>query len=217
MKDIGTQNRLLMAHYQKISEYTFNCKTCPTRCDGKSKMNYQFQNDVAFSERYENRIIHWYNHYHEDIMAQKTNQDGYPDIEILDIYHQLIGLVEVKIQARTFMSVQRKLPRANLFPSETLTLNLSDLERYFNIVEKVNVPAYIVWGLMERPCVVPVNKLQYYHQNILTLKNIYKKELNKRRFRRKSGKGDIVNGQHKGVVVNYHFSLKELKKGLPEF
>jgi hypothetical protein len=31
------------------------------------------------------------------------------------------------------------------------------------------------------------------------------------RFRRASGYGDVVNGVHKGVVVNYHFSLEELK------
>ena len=31
-----------------------------------------------------------------------------------------------------------------------------------------------------------------------------------RRFKRRSGYGDVVNGKHKGVVVNYHFSLNEL-------
>jgi len=44
------------------------------------------------------------------------------------------------------------------------------------------------------------------------LEKIYNTAKDKRRFRRKSGKGDIVDGIHKGVVVNYHFSLKELKK-----
>lgn len=206
-----------MAHYQQISNFVFNCNTCPTRCDGKSKMNYQFRDDVAFSERYENRIIRWYNDYHEALIAQKTTQAGYPDIEILDEYQQLIGLVEVKVQARTFMSIQRKLPTSKLFPSETLALNLSDLKRYFEIVEAENVPTYIVWGLLNRPCVVPFGKLHYYHQNILGLKKIYEQQHRKRRFRRKTGKGDIVNGEHKGVVVNYHFSLKELKRGLPKF
>ena len=37
------------------------------------------------------------------------------------------------------------------------------------------------------------------------------KQLNQRKFRRKSGEGDEVDGKHLGVTVNYHFSLKELK------
>lgn len=206
-----------MIIYQKISDFVYDCQTCPTRCDGKSKMNYQFFSDVALSEHYENRIIRWYNDYHEEIIAQKTQQAGYPDIEILNPYHELIGLVEVKIQARTFMSVQKRLPLSNLTPSETLALNLSDLKRYFDIVEKEQIPAYIVWGLYNRPCITPNKKLKYFHQNIITLKKIYEQALDKRRFRRRSGKGDVVNGKHKGVVVNYHFSLKELKSGLPSF
>jgi hypothetical protein len=44
------------------------------------------------------------------------------------------------------------------------------------------------------------------------LKTIYQKQLDKRRFRRKSGDGDVVDGVHKGVTVNYHFSLTELIK-----
>jgi hypothetical protein len=30
-----------------------------------------------------------------------------------------------------------------------------------------------------------------------------------------TGIGDVVNGQHKGVLVNYHFSLNELIQGIP--
>ena len=41
---------------------------------------------------------------------------------------------------------------------------------------------------------------------------IYNLEKDKRLFKRKSGEGDIVDGVHKGVTVNYHFSLTELKE-----
>ncbi len=37
----------------------------------------------------------------------------------------------------------------------------------------------------------------------------------KRKFTRQSGEGDIVDGQHMGVTVNYHFSLAELKPWRP--
>ena len=52
-----------------------------------------------------------------------------------------------------------------------------------------------------------------YGQNLTTRAlEIYNEYKNTRTFRRKSGVGDIVNGEHKGVVVNYHFSLQELKE-----
>ena len=56
----------------------------------------------------------------------------------------------------------------------------------------------------------------YFHQNIQELEKIRLNDKNNsRKFRRASGIGDVVNGQHKGVLVNYHFSLNELIKGLP--
>jgi len=47
------------------------------------------------------------------------------------------------------------------------------------------------------------------------LKDIYARYETKRRFRRKSGTGDVIDDVHKGVVVNYHFSLNELINGIP--
>lgn len=202
--------------YTKITDYVYDCSTCPTPCDGKSKLKYDFENDVAFSEGYEERITRYYNEF-TAYFCQKTTQKGYPDLEIYPTKkkEKLITLIEVKIQSRVFMSVKRLLPKANLFPSETIALNLSDLKRYFEIYRKLQLPMYIVWGVLERPCIVEQGKLNYYYQSIQNLENIYHQYKNDRRFRRKSGKGDIVDGKHKGVVVNYHFSLKELKRGLP--
>ena len=109
------------------------------------------------------------------------------------------------------MSVKRILPNGGLEPSETLALNLSDLLRYFEIRRSINKPIFIIWCLENRPCIVPEGKT-YYYQDTRKLEEIYNKIGDKRRFRRKSGRGDVVNGQHKGVVVNYHFSLNELKE-----
>ena len=109
------------------------------------------------------------------------------------------------------MSVEKILPESNLKPSETLALNLSDLLRYFEISKETQYPIFILWALMNRPCIVPDGKIKLYYQNIDRFKEIYNLYGDKRRFRRKSGNGDVVNGVHKGVVVNYHFSLSELK------
>ncbi len=204
-----------MNQYKHINAFIYDCKTCPTRCDGKSKNNYNFEKDLTFSEKYENRLMKWYN-MKTALFCKHSTTAGYPDLVVFDAQDEVKFYIEVKIQARTFMSVKRILPQANLEASETIVLNWSDLARYFEIERLTKKKIYIVWGLLQRPCIVPENKLHYYHQELGVLKNIYEKYQDKRRFRRKSGKGDIVNGVHKGVVVNYHFSLRELKKGLPE-
>jgi hypothetical protein len=190
--------------------FLFDCSECKTRCDGISKLVYHFESDSAFSNKFESLIC-------EDInmktskIARITKNPGYPDIEIFNKNSQLIAYLEVKAQRRTFMSVNKLLPNSNLNPSETIALNLSDLLRYFDIYNNINVPIYIVWVLSNRPCILKMKENKLFFQDINILKNIYLKYLNKRRFTRKSGKGDVVNGKHMGVVVNYHFSLNELK------
>lgn len=199
-------------YYDEISDNIFNCKNCPTRCDGISKGKYNFSDDVNFSEIYENYIIDLINR--KDLyIASKCEKEGYPDIEIRNKKDNSIkSFLEIKVQRRTFMSVEKYLPKSNLKPSETLALNLSDILRYFKIGKEINIPISIMWVLLNRPCIVEDGMTAFYHQTIEELSEIYLKEGNKRRFRRKSGEGDIVDGLHKGVVVNYHFSINELKR-----
>ena len=109
------------------------------------------------------------------------------------------------------MSVKRLLPEADLTPSETVALNLSDLLRYFGLYFEKRIPISIIWVLQNRPCIAPDGESLYFYQTIPELHKIHEKYGNKRTFRRRSGRGDVVDGVHKGVVVNYHFSLKELK------
>ena len=182
--------------------YVFDCSVCSNRCDGRSLGNYQFKNDVEYSEHFEKLIIKEINDY--GLSAKKTETDGYPDIEVYE-NGNLRCYIEVKAQRRTFMKVSDILPNSDLVPSETMALNLSDLLRYFEIAHGNRVPVYILWVLSERPCIVPPGKFEYYYQNALVLEDIYNRYHDARKFRRKSGRGDIVNGQHKGVVVNYHF------------
>jgi len=197
--------------YIELAKNIFDCSVCETRCDGKSKMNYQFMSDVEFAEQQEQFVID----NSLDLFgkqARKTKKDGYPDLEIFDEEQRVTQLIEVKAQRRTFMSVERLLPKANLKPSETVALNLSDLKRYFEIKRDTELKIGLLWVLSDRQCITSNQSKLIYYQNLEVLEKIYKKYQNNRTFRRKSGSGDIVNGVHKGVVVNYHFSLNELIK-----
>jgi hypothetical protein len=201
--------------YKKISENIFDCSVCKTRCDGISKGSYIFLSDSTFSEKYENLIIEKIN-LSKKFKASKCELNGYPDIQIFDLEGNLHSYLEVKVQQRTFMTIEKILPLSDLKPSETLALNLSDLLRYFEIKENDKIKTSIVWVLMNRLCIVNSEEIHFYFQDIDILQNIYKKEFDKRRFRRKSGDGDVVDGIHKGVTVNYHFSINELIKWLPK-
>ncbi len=194
--------------YRKLSKYIYDCATCPTSCDGKSKGRYVFENDLAFAEAQEQTIITQLKRMGRD--AAKCTRDGYPDIAIRED-GKIKSFVEVKAQRRTFMSVGRLLPRAGLSPSETVALNLSDLQRYFGLYFANRIPITIIWVLQNRPCLVPPGESRYFYQTITELYKIHEKYGNSRTFRRRSGRGDVVDGVHKGVVVNYHFSLNELK------
>lgn len=198
--------------YERIAENRFNCATCPTPCDGVSKEVYLFNNDSAFSEHFENEIIAHINS-SRDFKSRKTPAHEFPDIEVSEKVSDKISFyIEVKVQRRTFMSVEKILPKSSLLPSETVALNLSDLLRYFELAEKNNLKIYVLWVLLNRPCVLGENDKRFFYSDTDFLKKVYEKEKDKRRFRRKSGEGDVVDGEHKGVVVNYHFSLNELKE-----
>lgn len=198
-------------------KYNYNCSDCKQHCDGKSKMVYNFEHDTQFSEKFEHEIIERINKTN-NFAAQKTQKNGYPDIEITakNELNKIIRYFEIKVQARTFMSVSRLLPMSKLIPSETIALNLSDLKRYFEIKKHEKCPLFLIWIVFNRPCVVKKGKYRFFYQEIDILQKIYSENKTTRVFRRKSGKGDIVNGEHKGVVVNYHFSLNELIAGLPK-
>lgn len=190
--------------------YNYDCSVCSTRCDGISKGVYDFKNDVEYSEHFEKQIIN-------DIIdmgyyAEKTCKKQYPDIEVYSSKGgELLCYIEVKAQRRTFMSVEKCLPEADLTPSETLALNQSDLEHYIAQSKTEPVPFYIAWVLSNRPCIVEEGKTLSFYNSLNELEKIFNRCGSKRRFKRRSGKGDVVNGEHKGVVVNYHFSLNELK------
>ena len=198
-----------MKNYLQLCSNIFDCKVCPTRCDSVSKMKYNFENDADFSEFYEQKLMNYINSFTK-FKAHKTTLKGYPDLEVVD-QHGSSFYIEVKVQQRTFMSVEKHISQSGLKPSETIALNLSDLERYFELEKSKGLVIFIFWVLLNRPCIVSLHNEQYYYRLVSELKPIWEKEKEKRKFRRKSGEGDVVNGEHKGVTVNFHFTLNEMK------
>ncbi|MGI8634113.1 MAG: hypothetical protein ACR2KZ_01790 [Segetibacter sp.] len=197
--------------YTQASSNIFDCSLCYTRCDGVSKGVYIFNNDVSFSEHYENLIIDRINSY-EKYQSNKCAEEGFPDIEIKDLQGNLYRYLEVKVQQRTFMNVAKYLPESQLKPSESVALNLSDLVRYFEIERITGVTTVIIWVVLNRLCIVPENNFRLFFQTSKELEKIYNTQKKYRTFKRKSGEGDVVDGVHKGVTVNFHFSLNELKE-----
>ena len=194
------------------NKFVFDCNKCPHRCDGISKMVYIFKSDAEYSEEQEKKMIDNINVI-KKFVAKKCEKDGYPDIDVFSKENNKTFYIEIKCQRRTFMSVKKILPQGNLEPSETLALNLSDLLRYFDIHKQTKEKIFILWCVENRPCIVEQGNVKYYYQDVEVLEKIYNYYKEKRRFRRKSGYGDVDQyGNHKGVVVNYHFSINELKE-----
>ena len=183
----------------------FRCDTCKTRCDGISKTAYIFSEDVEKSERDEDIISGIIGEkLHVRVRKTPAQAHGLADLEIYKDL-KLLCRVEVKHQERTFMAVSRLLPHGKLLPYETIALNLSDLERYISQHQVDQVPFFIIWHV-SRPCLGSI----YCGNEISVLERLLIQYRDKRTFRRASTKSDYVNGEHKGVVVNFHFSLKEM-------
>jgi len=209
--------------FVEISKNVFDCAVCEHKCDSTSKTIFDFDNDIEFSNYIQNLVIGLINRINNSIEAfQFEEETSYPDIIVRrKDSSEEIAFIEIKVQARTFMKIRELLPESNLYPSETLALNLSDLERYFAIKDKTHKPVFIVWCLVNRACITGLNfeSLKFFHQELDVLRRIRSSDTrDARKFRRKSGRGDVnESGEHKGVVVNYHFSINELNSGLPFF
>jgi hypothetical protein len=183
----------------------FDCAICPTRCDGRSKSAYVFEDDVALSEAAEDWLAgHLGDALDVDVYKAPAQRHGLPDLALIR-GDRVLARVEVKAQGRAFMAVQRLLPEADLLPYETVALNLSDIKRYAAQYRLDGVPLFIIWRV-KRPCLGE----GYWGQHIAPLIAIGNRYRDHRTWRRASTDSDYVDGEHKGVVVNYHFSLKEL-------
>ena len=183
----------------------FDCDVCPTRCDGRSKSEYVFEDDVAASEEAEDWLAeHLWMALDVDVYTAPARRHGLPDLALVR-GDRVLARVEVKAQGRAFMAVERLLPNAELRPYETVALNLSDIRRYAAQYRENHIPTFIIWRV-RRPCLGE----GYWGQNIETLIEIGNHYRDDRTFRRASTDSDYVDGEHRGVTLNYHFSLREL-------
>lgn len=183
----------------------FDCAVCPTRCDGRSKGAYVFEDDVALSEAAEDWLAsHLSDVLGVDVYKAPAQRHGLPDLALIR-GDRVLARVEVKAQGRAFMAVQRLLPQADLLPYETVVLNLSDIRRYAALYRADGVPLYVIWRV-KRPCLGE----GYWGQHVAALIAIGNRFRDARTYRRASTDSDYVDGQHYGVTVNYHFSLREL-------
>ena len=183
----------------------FNCDLCPTRCDGRSKSAYVFEDDVALSEAAEEWLAGYLaDKLRIDVYRAPPRRHGLADLALIR-GDRVLARVEVKAQGRAFMAVQRLLPHADLLPYETVALNLSDIKRYAAQYRMDGLPLVLIWRV-KRPCLGE----GYWGQHIEPLIEIGNRYREQRVWRRASTDSDYVDGEHRGVTVNYHFSLREL-------
>ena len=64
----------------------FDCAICPTRCDGKSKSEYVFEDDVAASEEAEDWLAgHLWMALDVDVYTAPARRHGLPDLALIGI------------------------------------------------------------------------------------------------------------------------------------
>lgn len=191
--------------------WIFDCRRCPSPCDSRSKLHYLFEEDLGRSAVFERELIELING-REGFYAELSSHTAWPDITVFQKQNKEVALfIELKYQQRTFMKVEQRLPGSGLVPSETVALNTSDLLRYHQLTNELRAPVFIFWAIENRPCIIAAGEHRFFYASLKKLIRIYRAEKSTRSFNRRTGKGDIQQGEHKGVTHNFHFRLSELK------
>ncbi|MBQ4309313.1 MAG: hypothetical protein II772_06260 [Lachnospiraceae bacterium] len=192
------------------------CIDCPTRCDAAPRPRHDFEKDAEYAEAMELELAALLDA-NPGVCARKSPRHEMPDIEVSDRRTgEVICYVEVKALKRAFMGVERILPESGLTAPETVELNTSDLMRYDLIRRAVGKPVFVLWRISERPCLTAEGGYRCFFGGVGELMRIRARTADVRTYRRKTRAGDVVNGEHKGVVVNFHFSVAELTEARPE-
>ena len=193
-----------------------DCSSCTQRCDRRTRDRHDFQADADYAGTHELELAELLSG-NPGFTARKTRRREYPDIEVIDTRTgKAVCYVEVKALRRAFMSVERLLPAAGLTPPETVELNTSDLLRYVRIHHRTGKKVFVLWRISERACLTPEGGYRCFFGDVEDLILIHARTMADRTYRRRTGSGDIVNGEHKGVVVNFHYSIRELTEARPE-
>ena len=184
------------------------CGTCHL-CTANSKGVYTFSGDLASSYDLVKELIsliHSETPYH--CIGPEIHKNA--DIRVMDDQDDLVCRIEAKmLNDKPFMKVHSFLPGHDLFPKETIVVDLPKLNHYIDRThQEKGIPTFIVWYLGRRcPDVGGITVFQ----NVSILEQIKKQKGNGRFFERKTGRGDFVNGQKLGITGKYHFSICECR------
>ena len=110
---------------------------------------------------------------------------------------------------KPFMKVRSFLSGHDLFPKETIVVDLPKLNHYIDRAhQERGIPTFIVWYLGR--CCPDVGGITVF-QDVSVLEQIKIQKGDGRFFERKSGTGDFVNGKKMGITGKYHFSIRECR------
>lgn len=191
-----------------LQSFEKTCGNCRI-CSGKSKGAYYFDHDLKNSQelvRELESLICSQTPYH----CQGPEVHKNADIRVMDSSNALICRVEAKmLNDSPFMKVHDLLPGHDLFPKETIVVDLPKLNHYIDRAhQEKGTPTFIVWYLGRRcPDVGGITVFQ----EVSVLEQIKKRKGNGRYFQRRTGRGDLVDGHQLGITGKYHFSICECR------
>ena len=193
----------------ELSDENLKCGTCH-KCDGKSKLDYPFDRDLANSD---DLVIELMKYVEENtsLKCKRTENEKNPDINVYkdSSCRELICRIEAKfLEGQAFMKAKDRL---GLYAKEALVVDEPKLQSYFKCKEndRMNgkeIPIYVVWKF-DKPC-EDVGGIVVF-QEVDELQRLYRLYGYARAFRRRTSKNDYKNGTQMGIIDKYHFSIRE--------
>ena len=187
----------------------YECKECK-KCTPESALNYPFDKDLENSQDLVNELKFLIES-NTILKCRDTEENKNPDLLVIDISinNFLLCRVEAKyLEGKAFVKSEEYI---GLKPKEVLVIDEPKLKHYFECKKsdklrfKREVPLFVVWKF-DRPC-EDIGGITVF-QEIDKLQEIHTKE-RKRYFRRKKATNDYVDGERKGIIDKYHYSIKE--------
>ena len=189
------------------------CGDCKL-CQAVSKDRYLFDEDLRRSQKLVDALIKLVKD-STSFHCVQPEQVKNPDIRVYNNKEELVCRIEAKmLEDKPFMRVHELLPGRDLYPKETIVVDLPKLKSYFERREEDkkengrDIPTFVVWRL-GRPCAETGGITVF--QECLKLKEIFQKKGKGRYFERKTGTGDFRGGQKLGVTKKYHYSVRECR------
>lgn len=192
-----------------LSSIDKQCGKCRA-CSSQSVSDYHFVEDLRNSDAFVAALKEYISK-STPFTCTGPEQVKYPDIRVLDMAGNLVCRVEAKLlKDKPFMTVNKALSGHDLFPKETIVVDLPKLTSYFEIRHKdgSDIPTFVAWHLI-RPC-PDIGTITIF-QNLNVLKEIYNQHGEERTFIRQPKDGDYTNGRQLGIITKFHYSITECR------